>query len=98
MDKKQKNGFLTANIYQIIIITIVVALFATVACMMLLAGCGTLLFGRPFVPKLTGYILNNLAWATTLGTVLFVSVLGPAFRKGCVYGREWDRRRGLDGD
>lgn len=28
MDKKQKNGFLTANIYQVIIITIVVALFA----------------------------------------------------------------------
>ena len=78
-------------------IYLVVALFATVACMLLLAGCGTLLFGRPFGPKLTGYVMNNLVWATTLGTALFVSVLGPAFRNGYVYGREWDMRQGRDG-
>lgn len=73
---------------------LVVALVATIACMLLLAGCGTLLFGRPFESKFTGYISNNLAWALTLGTVLFIAVLGPAFRNGYVYGREWERRTG----
>jgi energy-coupling factor transport system substrate-specific component len=73
---------------------LVVALVATVTCMLLLAGCGTLLFGRPFESKFAGYVSNNLTWTLTLGTVLFVAVLGPAYRNGCVYGREWERRTG----
>jgi len=63
------------------------------SCMLLLAGCGTAFFSRPFASKFISYFGNNIAWALTAGLVLFWLVLEPAARNGYVYGREWARRK-----
>lgn len=72
---------------------LVVSFVATFACMFLLAGCGTIFFGRPFESKFISYFGNNILWAMTAGTVLFWLVLEPAIKKGLVYGREWVRKK-----
>ena len=71
----------------------IVTFVVTLACMALLAACGTVFFGRPFESKFIGYSGNNLLWAMTAGAVIFWVVLDKAVRKGMVYGREWDRRK-----
>jgi hypothetical protein len=69
-----------------------VAFVVTLACMALLAASGTIFFGRPFESKFIGYFGNNIIWAMTLGALIFWLTLETAFRKGLVYGREWERR------
>ena len=59
------------------------------SCMAVLAACGTIFFGRPFVAKFISYFGNNVMWALTAGSLLFWLILGPAVRKGLVYGKEW---------
>lgn len=66
-----------------------VTLLITLACMALLAACGTVFFGRPFESKFISYSGNNLIWAMTAGAVIFWLVLEKAARRGLVYGREW---------
>jgi energy-coupling factor transport system substrate-specific component len=66
-----------------------VSFVTTLACMALLAACGTLFFGRPFESKFTSYFGNNIFWVMTAGAALFWLTLGPAIRNGFVYGREW---------
>ena len=73
-----------------------VALLITLACMALLAACGTLFFGRPFESKFISYSGNNLIWAMTAGAVIFWLVLEKAARKGLVYGREWREKKAID--
>lgn len=70
-----------------------VTFVATLACMSLLAACGTIFFGRPFESKFFSYFGNNILWAMTAGTVIFCLAFEPAIRKGRVYGREWVRKR-----
>ena len=74
-------------------IFLLVSFVAILACMVLLATCGTVFFGRPFESKFISYFGNNIAWALTAGLVLFWLVLEPAARNGYVYGREWARKR-----
>ncbi|MBP1929951.1 energy-coupling factor transport system substrate-specific component [Methanolinea mesophila] len=69
----------------------IVAFVATLICMALLATAGTLFFGRPFVSKFVSYFGNNIFWTMTAGAVIFGLALGPAIRKGFVYGREWTK-------
>jgi energy-coupling factor transport system substrate-specific component len=71
---------------------LLVSFVATLACMFLLAACGTIFFGRPFESKFISYFGNNIIWALSVGTVLFWLALVPAARKGIVYGMEWVRR------
>lgn len=73
-------------------IFLLVSFVAILACMVLLATCGTVFFGRPFESKFISYFGNNIFWAMTAGTVLFWLVLEPAARKRFVYGKEWMRR------
>jgi energy-coupling factor transport system substrate-specific component len=70
-----------------------VSFVTTLACMALLAACGTVFFGRPFESKFISYFGNNIFWAMTAGTVLYWLTLGPAVRNGLVYGREWVMRK-----
>ncbi len=81
VDKKSTGFFLLVSFVVIL------------ACMLLLAACGTFFFGRPFESKFISYFGNNILWALTVGLVLFWLVLEPAARSGYVYGREWARRR-----
>ena len=67
----------------------VVTLVTTAACMFLLAACGTIFFGRPFVSKFISYFGNNIFWAILGGPILFRLLAGPAFQNRLVYGREW---------
>lgn len=69
-----------------------VTLVTTFFCMLLLAASGTIFFGRPFESKFISYFGNSIFWAMIAGPILFLLTLGPAFRNGLVYGREWDRR------
>lgn len=71
---------------------LLVAFVVTLACMGLLAACGTIFFGRPFWSKFISYFGNNIFWAVTAGTVLFWLSIGPAVRKGLVYGKEWTEK------
>lgn len=66
-----------------------VAFVATLACMALLAACGTVFFSRPFGSKFISYFGNNILWTMTVGAVLFWFGIDAAVRKGWVYGREW---------
>ncbi|HQK55821.1 MAG TPA: QueT transporter family protein [Methanolinea sp.] len=70
-----------------------VSFVVILACMLLLAGCGTIFFGRPFESKFISYFGNNILWALTVGPVLFWLFLEAAARNGYIYGREWERRR-----
>ena len=74
-------------------IFLLVSFVVILACMLLLAVCGTIFFGRPFESKFVSYFGNNILWALTVGLVLFWLVLEPAARNEYVYGREWARRR-----
>jgi hypothetical protein len=67
-------------------------LVVTFACMLLLAACGTVFFGRPFESKFIGYFGNNIFWAMIVGPILLGLIFMPAVKNGFVYGREWDRR------
>jgi len=69
-----------------------VAFVITVACMALLALCGTVFFGRPFLEKFLGYSVNNIFWTLTLGTCLFAGLLDRAVQQRWVYGKEWETR------
>jgi energy-coupling factor transport system substrate-specific component len=73
---------------------ITVTFVSTLVCMMLLALAGTVLFARPFFAKFISYFGNNIIFAMTLGTVIYLLVLEKAVRGGFVYGSEW-RRRGI---
>lgn len=66
-------------------------LVVTFACMLLLAACGTVFFGRPFESKFIGYFGNNIFWAMIVGPVLLGLIFTPAVKNGFVYGRQWDR-------
>jgi hypothetical protein len=70
-----------------------VTLVTTLACMFLLAACGTIFFGRPFGSRFVSYFGNGILWGMIAGSVLFWLALGPAVEKGLVYGREWVKRR-----
>lgn len=70
-----------------------VSFVVTLACMFLLAACGTIFFGRPFESKFFSYFGNNILWAMTAGTVIFSLAFEPAIRKGLVFGKDWSRRR-----
>jgi len=76
---------------------LLVSFVVTLACMLLLAGCGTIFFGRPFESKFISYFGNNVMWTLTVGLILFWLVLPAAVRKRCVYGKEWVKR-GTIGD
>ena len=67
-----------------------VAFVITFFCMALLALCGTIFFGRPFVEKFLGYAVNNIFWTLTLGTCLFAGLLDRLVQLGWVYGKEWE--------
>ena len=69
-----------------------VTFVTTLACMFLLAACGTIFFGRPFESRFISYLGNGIVWGMIAGSVLFWVVLCPAVKKGWVYGREWVRR------
>jgi hypothetical protein len=69
-----------------------VTFFVTLACMLLLAGSGTIFFDRPFESKFVSYFGNNIFWSMVAGPVLFWLIAAPAVRSRFVYGREWNRR------
>jgi energy-coupling factor transport system substrate-specific component len=69
-----------------------VTIGATLACMALLAACGTVFFSRPFESKFIGYFANSIFWAVTAGPVLFWFSLEKAVRNGLVYGTEWNEK------
>ena len=71
-----------------------VTLVVTFTCMLLLAACGTVFFGRPFESKFISYFGNSIFWAMIAGPVLFRLMFEPAVRNRIVYGRKWDRRLG----
>jgi len=68
---------------------LIVTLIVTVACMALLAACGTVCFARPFESKFTGYVYNAVVWAMVAGPILFHVTGKRAVRNGWTYGREW---------
>jgi len=72
-----------------------VTFVTTLACMVLLAACGTVFFNRPFETKFISYFGNSIIWAMAVGPVLFRLTLKKAVRNGLVYGREWSKRRTL---
>jgi len=65
----------------------------TLACMALLAACGTVFFSRPFESKFIGYFGNSIIWAMIAGPVLFRLVLEKAVGDGYTYGSEWGMRK-----
>jgi energy-coupling factor transport system substrate-specific component len=67
----------------------VVTMVTTLACMLFLAACGTIFFGRPFESKFISYFGNSITWAMVAGPILFCLLAGPAFQNRLVYGREW---------
>jgi len=72
---------------------LVVTFVTTLACMVLLAACGTVFFNRPFESKVISYFGNSIVWAMAAGPVLFWLSLKKAVRNGIVYGREWDNKK-----
>jgi len=70
-----------------------VTFVTTLACMALLAACGTIFFSRPFESKFISYFGNSIVWAMIAGPLLFRPGLKKAVRDGLVYGREWDRKK-----
>lgn len=62
----------------------------TVACMALLAACGTLFYSRPFESGFTGYFTNSIVWAMVTGPVLFHVTGKYAVQTPLVYGRGWE--------
>ncbi|MDO9325611.1 MAG: QueT transporter family protein [Methanoregula sp.] len=68
-----------------------VTFITTLACMALLAACGTVFFGRPFESKFISYFSNSIVWAMIAGPVIFGLVYEKAVRNGWVCGREWYR-------
>jgi energy-coupling factor transport system substrate-specific component len=71
---------------------VVVSFVTTLACMALLAACGTIFFFRPFESKFISYFGNSIVWAMAAGPVLFALGLEKAVRNGLVYGREWCKK------
>jgi energy-coupling factor transport system substrate-specific component len=71
---------------------LLVTFVTTLACMALLAACGTLFFSRPFESKFISYFGNSIIWAMVAGPVLFRLGLKKAVRNGYVYGREWGKK------
>jgi energy-coupling factor transport system substrate-specific component len=67
-----------------------VTFVTTLACMAILAACGTVFFSRPFGSKFIGYFGNNIVWAMAAGPVLFWLFLEKAVQHRIVYGREWN--------
>lgn len=72
---------------------LIVTFVTTLACMALLAACGTVFFSRPFESKFISYFGNSIVWATIAGTVLFLPGCKKAVRAGLVYGREWVHKK-----
>ena len=70
-----------------------VTFVTTLACMALLAACGTIFFSRPFESKVISYFGNSIVWAMVAGPALFWLIIETAVREGLVYGREWDRKK-----
>lgn len=68
------------------------AFAVTLACMVLLAACGTIFFARPFESKFISYFGNNIFWVMLAGPVLLALIFEPARRNGLVYGDAWDRQ------
>ncbi|MDD1686319.1 QueT transporter family protein [Methanoregula sp.] len=68
-----------------------VTFLVTFACMLLLAVCGTLFFGRPFESKFYSYFSNSIIWAMIGGPILFWLLYEPAVRNRFVYGDQWNR-------
>jgi len=71
---------------------LLVTFVTTLACMALLAICGTLFFSRPFESKFISYFGNSVIWAMVVGTVLFRLGFEKSVRDGFVYGREWGKK------
>lgn len=69
-----------------------VTLAVTTACMLFLAGCGTIFFDRPFESKFYSYFSNAILWAMIGGPVLFRLLYEPAVRNRLVYGDQWADR------
>jgi len=72
---------------------LVVTFVTTLACMALLAACGTIFFSRPFNSKFISYFSNSIVWAMAAGPFLFWLGLEKAVRNGLVYGREWGNKK-----
>lgn len=78
--------------YPNIVCVVAVSLIVVCTCLVLLAACGTVFFGRPFESKVISYLTNNLFWAMVVGPLFFRLVIDEAIRSHLVYGREWERR------
>ena len=83
--------------YHTIACFLATSLIVVSSCMVLLAACGTVFFGRPFLAKAASYLGNNLFWAMVVGPAFFWLVLDTALRTKLVYGREWAVRDGESG-
>jgi energy-coupling factor transport system substrate-specific component len=70
----------------------VVTFIVTTACMLFLAGCGTIFFDRPFESKFYSYFINSIFWAMIGGPILFRLLYEPAVRNKFVYGDQWADR------
>lgn len=70
---------------------LLVTFVTTLACLALLAACGTIFFNRPFESKFIGYFGNSIVWAMIAGPVIFSWIFTKAVGNGWVYGREWGR-------
>lgn len=69
-----------------------VTLVVTTACLLFLAGCGTIFFDRPFESKFYSYFSNAILWAMIGGPVLFRLLYEPAVKNRLVYGDQWAGR------
>ena len=69
-----------------------VTLAATTVCILFLAGCGTIFFGRPFESKFYSYFGNAILWAMLGGPILFRLLYEPVIRNRLVYGDQWAGR------
>ena len=69
-----------------------VTIVTTFLSMFLLAGAGTVFFGRPFESKFIGYYTNSILLAMLVGALLFYFLYPWAVKRDIVYGRKWDEK------
>jgi energy-coupling factor transport system substrate-specific component len=85
-----KGHELRMNYYSLAMF-LLVTFVTTLACLALLAACGTIFFNRPFESKFIDYFGNSIVWAMIAGPVIFSWIFTKAVGHGWVYGREWGR-------
>lgn len=72
---------------------LLVTFVTTLACMDLLAACGTVFLDRPFESKFISYFGNRIVWAMVVGPVILGLTFKKVLRNSWVYGREWCREK-----